>query len=339
MRFFRRSDKRAAAIDQFWRWWAGVRAEVAAAISAGDAERFSTEFNTRVESIEPDLQWELTPGTNGADHALVVTPAGNPELRATAARWLASAPAADKTWEYHAVRRSDPSVFSSKLGIAGLELDMAEIGYVINVDREFHRIDVVCFHPSFAALPDGARTQVTYLTLDWLLGEEDVEIWLGAIDSATDRPDNLRSPTDLRNAVYALADDDRWALMTGQDRDGRPRISTVSMPLRSARWPRFDTHVGVVLPYRSFNDGQLPVEGSLQSLRDFEDRLTASLAGDGALVAHETGVGQRTLHFYVDSVSDARARLESAAPDWAEGKAAVAVTHDPRFDRVRHLAG
>jgi hypothetical protein len=127
--------------------------------------------------------------------------------------------------------------------------------------------------------------------------------------------------------------------MGAEGNDGLPRMAVANLPLRPARWPRFDTHLGVTLPYRTYNEGRLPIDSSLQALRDFEDMLVASVGGDGALVAHETGNRLRTLHFFVDAQSGARGRIESALPGWAEGRAGLDVTYDPRFERVAHLAG
>ncbi len=338
MGLFRKKDKSGEGIAAFWQWWGQSRDEVAAAITNGTAGELADAFSARVNAIHADLEWELTPG-RAAAHALVVTAAGKAELRAIAHRWLAQAPPADTVWEYNCVRIADPKVFTSTLRMGPVELKMDELGYAISVDQRRSEIGVICYHPAFAQLPDEARAQVAFLSLDWLLGEDNVEIWLGEIGWTVDPPENLKSPNDLKHAVHAIAEDDQWALMSGEGRDGLPIMATISVPLRPARWPRFDQHVAVTLGYQRFNDGQLPVDESLEALRAFEDRLDDTLGGDGALVAHETYRKQRTLHFYVDSQSAAGARIESAAPAWQEGRARVDATLDPGFDRIAHLTG
>lgn len=338
MGLFRKKDKRGEGIAAFWQWWGQSRDEAAAAVANGTAGELAGAFSARINAIHPGLEWELTPGREAA-HALVVTAAGKADLRAIAHRWLAQAPPADAVWEYNCVRIADPAVFESTLRIGPVELEMARLGYTISVDRERSEIDVVCYHPAFAELPEEARAQVTFLSLDWLLGEDNVEIWLGQIGWTADLPANLKSPNDLKHAVHAIAQDDQWALMGGEGRDGLPMMATISVPLRPARWPRFDLHAAVVLAYQRFNEGQLPVDESLEALRAFEDRLGEALGRDGTLVAHETYRKQRTLHFYVDSQSDAVARIESAASSWHEGRARVDTALDPGFDRLSHLTG
>jgi hypothetical protein len=338
MGLFRRKPRpEAETIAEFWQWWATARDDVAAAIPAGTVQVFANQLGHRVAGIRPDLQWELTPGGTSA-HALVVTSGGQAALRATAARWLAAAPPADETWSYRCARAADPSVFESTIEIDGHKLELDRIRYGITVDKERHQLDVVCYHPEFARLPDNVRGQVTFLTLDWAVGENDVEIWLGEVTWTATEPANPKTPENLRYAVTAVAsDEDSWVLMEGQRRDGTPLLAMVASPLRSARWPRFDLHMPVRLAYQRYNDGQFPVGESLTALRDFEDEVSAALGANGALVAHETSGGQRTLHFYVDSQSNAPAELESHLPRWREGRASVEPRLDPGFDDVRHL--
>jgi hypothetical protein len=337
MRWFKKKPSEAEAIAAFWAWWGGVRGDVARAIGDGSVERFTKIFCDQVEAIHKDLQWELTPGAT-AEHCLVVSPGGNPELRAAAARWLAQAPAADGTWEYQAVRRADASVFESTLTMNGRRLEMGRVRYGISVDQDASRIDVQCYHPDFTGLPEGMPEQITMLTLDWALGEDDVEIWIGEIGWTGTEPEAPKTPQDLRHAVAAIAgDDDRWIMLGGERRDGTALSAVVASPLRPARWPRFDLHVPVVLPYQRANDARLPVGESLQALRDFEDALGAAIGGNGTLVAHESCAGVRTLHYYVDSQSNAQAQIAEALPRWREGRASSQPARDPAFAEVRHL--
>src|SRR4051794_23493248 len=166
---FRRKVSRDP-VDEFWAWWSTVRDDGATAIGAGTVDRFSEGFNARIAAIHPELQWELTPGI-GATHALVITSAGNAELRRTAARCVAMAPLRDATWEYHPHRFGDLSLFDHKLGIGGTTLDLSDIRFELAVDEQRRAVDVRCYHPEFARLPDNVRTQITFLALDWSVGE------------------------------------------------------------------------------------------------------------------------------------------------------------------------
>ncbi|MFF5227568.1 DUF695 domain-containing protein [Dactylosporangium sp. NPDC000521] len=327
------------AIVEFWAWWPSVRPAVTAAIAGGGWGSIPDDVSRRVHAIHKDLTWEFSAGRS-ARHALVVSAGGDAELRATAARWAALAPAADPEFEYHTSRQPDHSTLTATIEIGGQKLDLAELRFAF--ERDGDAVDVVCHHPGFRRLPETIRGQVTFLALDWLLGEEGVETWIGAVEFAADEPDGARDPLDLVAAVDALREEHRepkWVIMRATPPDAPVILAAAARPLRSVRWPRFDTYVGVTLPYEDLTDAGLPDEASLAALRDFEDGpLATALRGDGELVAHESSGGKRTLHYYVDGATTAGADLAAAAAAWSEGRSKVERRHDPSFEAVAHLA-
>ncbi|GAA4473632.1 DUF695 domain-containing protein [Phytohabitans houttuyneae] len=328
-----------AAIDAFWRWWPGARSAVEAAVASGEWGDLSDRINALVEAIHADLHWEFSRGVR-ATHALVVSPAGAPPLRAVAARWLAAAPPADETWEYHSSRQPDPAAFGARLQIAGAELAMEDLRYGFAVEAGRQLLDVTVYHPMFADLPDDVRGQISFLSLDWLLGEEGVERWVGAVEFGGAPPAEAYPPAELRAAVERQAvefKEPAWVMLSAQDKKGWPILATAQQPLLPVRFPRFDTHVAVTLPFREANDGGLPLDGSLTALREFEDELTDALAGDGDLLAHETSRSTRVLHFYVDGSTGAAALVEGRLGGWREGRARVETAYDPSLEHIAHL--
>jgi hypothetical protein len=339
MPLFRRRTQQQRAIADFWTWWPSARPRVEAAIDGGGWDGVQSEANKLVDAIDPELQWEFSKG-RVAKHALVVSPGGDARLRATAARWGVAAPPSDETWEYHTSRQPDPNALTARLEIGGHKLNLEELRFALTPDERNPEIHVVCYHPAFAQLPEGARTQITFLSLDWLLGENAVELWIGAVESSATPPPGAQPQRTLAEAVAALAakhDKPEWSLLSAEKPNGTRLIATIEQPLRSARWPRFDTHAAITLPYRAANASGLPVDTSLDALRAFEDRLSAALGSAGRILAHETSEGHRTLHAYVDSASDGIAVIEAALPAWDEDKATLQQSYDPRLDNVAHL--
>jgi hypothetical protein len=339
MLFSRRTKDPRSAIKDFWVWWPTVRPQIESAIESGDwPDALVSQVGTRVDAIDAGLAWEFGAGSL-AKHVLVVTSAGNRSLRATAERWRRAGPPADETFEFATTRRPDLGAFEAKLSLDGHMLALADLRYGYQIDDDRSEINVTVWHPAFRSLPDDARLQVAFLTLDWLLGEDGVELWVGRIDTSgePDPPDGAVPPADIALAVADLADRHRkpvWALLRGTDR-GRPVVAMIQVPLKPARWPHLDTHLEVRVPYRLCNDGGLPVESSLDALRELEDRINEYL--DGAeIVAHESSAGVRTFHLYADGDVPAQA-LKPLISSWAEGRASVTATPDPRWDRVRHL--
>ncbi|GIJ49017.1 hypothetical protein Val02_59030 [Virgisporangium aliadipatigenens] len=329
----------AEAVAAFWQWWPQVRPRVEAAVQTGDWGTIADEVSERVNALDPELEWEFSSGSSSA-HALVVTPCGDAKLRATAARWLAGAPAPDATWEFHASRQPDPAALEAEMQIGGAELPLADLRYVFEVDEDRPVVSVHVHHPMFGALPEQVRTQVAFLSLDWLLGEDGVETWIQGVEAAVAPPPaDAHTGAALKATVDGIAAAHRepvWALLSAEDR-GMPVIATVQMPLRPVRFPRFDTHVAVTLPFKRMNEGGLPVEGSLDALRALEDDITAALDGDGDLLAHETSRGVRKLHYYVDGGTGAAQVVERRAAAWSEGKVRCARSYDPEFDGLDHL--
>jgi len=334
----RRRKDPTEAITEFWVWWSHARPRVAAAIEDGTTEKLADEISDQVHAIHDKLQWELSKGTRSR-HSLVVAPAGDPALRATVARWLAVAPAADPLFEYHGSRQPDDNVFSARMQIAGQDLELSELRFAFSVAEGAHDVDVAVYHPVFAVLAPQAAQQVTFLALDWALGEEQVELWVGRVDTLTTPVPDLRTGPELRAAVDDLAaghTEPLYAMLSGEDRHGTPIMAMVQVPLKPARWPRLDTHVAVTLRFAARDNG-LPTEESLEELRDIEDRIIDAVGRDGEVVAHETSGGVRTIHVYVDGATGAGNAAVAGTAAAGSLRPTTKVTYDPSFSRVGHL--
>lgn len=171
-----------AAIDAFWAWWAeGGKAEASELFAGrGDEQRFAVfgeQLGELVKAIG-DLAVATGPGRS-ARHLLVVTAGGDPDLREAAAAWLASAPAPDEEFEYADHRQPHPDPASLTLRFDGGELDLADTTILTEVDGP--KVHVQVAHPRFAELEEEDRFQVTFLFLDAVLGERDVEGRIGEI--------------------------------------------------------------------------------------------------------------------------------------------------------------
>src|SRR5512143_2756615 len=110
-----------SAIDAFWAWWHEARHRVEESITKGSSPALADEISEKVNALADNLVWELGPGAR-AKHAFCVSAQGDPELRAHVERWLASAPPADATWEYHPARQANPVFAKMRLDLGGHEL-------------------------------------------------------------------------------------------------------------------------------------------------------------------------------------------------------------------------
>jgi hypothetical protein len=336
---FRRSEPTDAdRIAQFWAWWVSRADAVAAAIPAGTTPTLAAEISERVHALHADLQWELGRGASSR-HALCVTAAGVPDLRPLVERWLRAAPAADATWEYQCARAADPAALDSKLEFGSHQVDLRQTRVGVEIDDERQLLDVRVYHPMFASMPEGARGQITFLLLDWLLGEDGVVRWLGGIFPVTDEPADSIGADALPDVVAGLMsrnDAVTWAILRGE-RDGAVVLVTARRPLKWIDRPLFDQHIGVTVGYTDRTPQGLPEPAELDRLRALEEDLVAALGEHGLFVAHETSRGTRTWHMYADGErEDAASRVRA----WTANVpgATVSVEPDPGWRMVRAFA-
>jgi hypothetical protein len=242
MRFLKRGSSGSEPSSDFWAWWSGARDRVAEAIVTGNIDqRLVGEITSAVRRVHPAMAWELAPGAH-AQHALCVSPEGNAEVRQAALRWLASAPPADATWEYHASKQATQKLIG--LGIGPWRFDLEEMRAIASWDATRRRADVRLWHPLFAEAPENVRLQVAFVFLDSLLGEEDVERWIGEI-TLLEAPTGGRTPAELRAEIERRKQEstgaETWVLGGRTEPDGSAAIvvadarSTIRSPITTSR--------------------------------------------------------------------------------------------------------
>lgn len=327
MRFFRRDTRdEQAAIEEFWQWWATARDRVAAAIEDGTAGDWVGEISDRVHAIHEDLAWELAPGATST-HALVVSPEGNPVVRPTALTWLAAAPDPDGTWEYHASRQPGALMV---LQAGGVEVDLQEVRSIASWNSDRQRVDVKLWHPTLESAPESTRSQVGFLFLDNLLGEDTVERWIGAID-VLDAAISGRTPEELRAEVDRQAEaasSESWILATRTDGRGDEAIVLVNAAIKPIDHPFHQHHLAVSIGVGS---ERLAGDEALgDALEAAEERLVEAMTPASAVyVGRVTERKRRAIHFVAQSADRARA----AVKEWSKAERAlrpsVQVRHDP----------
>ena len=110
---------------------------------------------------------------------LVVSPEGSAEVRPIAIAWHRSAPPPDATWS--TTRRASPASRRT-LQVAGATVELADMRAVTSWDETREVVSVRLWHPAFDPCRRTSARQISFLFLDNLLGEDDVERWIGAIE-------------------------------------------------------------------------------------------------------------------------------------------------------------
>ena len=331
----RRAASGPHPITAFWTWWA----DEGHSIDPSQTSRTTDELTRRVAAIHPDLAWHFGPGET-SQHRLTVSAGGVAELRPAAERWLRAGPSADAMWEFRSSQQADPDALSNVLEIAGHKIDLASTKFRVEPVEEELRVYVGVHHPDFGQLPEQARAQITFLVLDWLLGEDDVERWLGHIEPLSSTPEPAASAGDVVAAVAKMAaerDPDEWVILQWEDEQGLPGLVTTRRGLRWVDHPTLDHHQIVSAAYPAQENGLPSDAESLDDLREIESELESLLGSRGILVAYETHRGVRTFHAYTDGEDQ---NIDAAINDWASGRHfSVDSQPDPAWSQVRHFTG
>ena len=328
MSIFGRRPKAAPAtpIDEFWQWWAqeGERGMMTA-IKRGKFQKIGEAATARVDAMSSQLNWAALPGTL-SHHCLYVSSAGDPTLRPLVERWVRAAPARSDDWEFSATRPRNPDALPNAVEVDGVDVWPMESRVDFEVDTRRSKLDIRLYNPRFVDLDGDAVDRCVYMFLDWALGEDAVERWIGGIETTHIEPEQAITLDVLAETVSAMVEEfaePRMVLMESTTPAGKPRFIMATAPLQSQNHPLFDRHSQIWLPYEPREDTGLPTDDSLTALREIEDRLVDALEHRAVLLVHESWEGQRLLHFYSDSHDpEARSIIDRVA--------------DPAASAIRH---
>ncbi|MFO0668476.1 MAG: DUF695 domain-containing protein [Polyangiaceae bacterium] len=322
------------AIADFWQFWAGAKDAFAASFRTGEElPELVTKMGERVAAIDPRLDWEFGPGYVN-DHHLALSGKGDPRLRVLTEQWLARAPDGGSVWEFYAARQPHSSQ-AFVLVVSGHEITLDGVVGVARDDETRERLDVTIHHPAFASMADDKlKSQVAYIALDALLGEDGVERWVGAVDTADAPPEGALSFSALREHALAFS-----ARATGQvwvdledPRDGGAVAVTLNAAVKRIDHPLADAHLSVTMRVARPEDASLSQKSDMSALESMQQTLSAALGAHAVAIAHETIPGARTLHFHVAAEGPARMLVDAWRARYPSVDISVAVAGDPAWE-------
>lgn len=337
MKFLRRfaPSQSGDPVSEFWTWWSmkGER-DFTRAITTGNFELIAEATTQRVKAIHSELVWQAREGTS-AEHMLCVSAGGIKAAREHSERWYRAAPQRGSVWEFSPAIPQPPNHDELTIFFGpDAEVALRELKFNVHVGT---KLDVTVCHRHFANADQDSRSEVAFLVLDTLLGEDSVMRWVGNVDTAVDAEPDAVEPWQLQSIVAAFA---RQKFESWQVRQqDLPQGRTSMLRVRGAEWldrPTFELHCALALPYDFRDETGLPSASELERLDAIEEDLEDSFELSRILVAIETSQGRRTLHYYAnpsDSVS------LSALLSYARQNpgAHLEQTEDPFWDILRAL--
>lgn len=187
-------------VQAFWRWFEAEEADIRAGIADNTFEPDAT--HAAMEEVSPHLSWEYCPVPDAGCEGFAVSSAGDPALRFLAERLVQAAPALPH-WRFFTSKQSGEGAV--QLGVGDHVIDFEELRFACELDLDKECIHVSVHHGSFAEIPEEVCHQAIFIALDTALGEDVVELWLGAIEPAREATaDHHHTVESLKGAVHAL---------------------------------------------------------------------------------------------------------------------------------------
>jgi hypothetical protein len=326
------------AVARFWDWWAAAGDQVAAAVDRGDTAAADALVAPHVRTLDPALRAE-TGGGRFARRRLVVTAAGRTDLRPLTERWCRASPGDGLEWEFLPARPAVPEFFDRTIDVGGVPVQLGATAVEARTDDRRCRLDIGVWNPALPALTEEERERFGLCVLEWALGEDDVERWVGQMEPLDARPLDSVPASMLAAVTEQLTQrwgGDGWALLEGTA-GTRRLVAQVRRPLHRVDHALFDEHVAVSLPYTDLTLEGLPGETAAGDLRAFEEALVARVGGRAVLVAHETTSGERLLHLYDDALASVLPDVRSILGGYIGGGATATARYDPAWRSVEHL--
>lgn len=322
------------AIRAFWAWWPEAKGRIEAAIRTQVWDALPDEITEKVRAIHPKLAWEMGPGTK-AKAMLCVSPQRVVARRAITERWLAGAPAADADWEFHPARVAKPLFASITLEIQGYAIALPAYRFVCEEDLATERFHLRVWHPEHEGMLEFLQGETILVVLDGVLGEDEVERWIGSIELLDAQPEGELIPLlGLRARVDDLAEratNERFCLLDATGPDGRPMAAAINMALKRIDHLDAEVHLEVSVELEAPTEVGLANREELDALNALEDELIEELGEDAAYLGKITFAGGCSFHFFVPDASSAPSRVEAWRARHPERQILITQEADPEW--------
>jgi hypothetical protein len=293
-----------------------------------------TELADRVAAFGDAVEFELGPGL-ASKHLLCITAANQPAKRAAVARLMRAAPAADAAWEYHETRPAK-AIAGAVLAVGECVMPVSEARIRSAAQADEPRLDVAVDHPAFAQLDEAERASAAVMLLDIVLGELDVERYVGSIEARTLRWRSQPIATltaDVaelhRTRISERAEGIvRWQFVRDIV-DGEPKIRTIDRDVQHCEHPLLDARFYLAISLFEPSELGFTTDEEAEVMYQLEDEIKAELGTDAVLVARDTNGGFRTLHFYYDTQSTALATLKQRIVTLRSAGRTISLTGGP----------
>jgi hypothetical protein len=320
----------AERLAAFWRAFEILRPRLEAELPRTLSPALQQALSAQVDALQSELAWELGRAPDGV-FELALSGEGRFPLRRLTEAWRQAAPAGLTRWRFLPARGATPG--HTQLDYAGHSVDLGQLAFGLTPDEARARVDVTVWHPGFAAMEPGARSAVAFLALDGLLGEDEVERWVGRVATELTRGEGFVNAQALHAHVTALAaaPHDTFAHLQGKNAKGHAALATLNLALKRLNHLAYEDQLVVTLGYRAADAQGLPTPEEHQAAQALEDQLIEQLSGLALHYGHVVSGGRLEVLFYVADKRAVEGRL-AAWRERAQGwQVQRAWQHDPEW--------
>ncbi len=300
-------------IQEFWAWWAASgRSGLLAAIDGEDSD-IAEVLSDKVHELHPSLDWQLTPLDNGT-FCLALSGGGSRLLRVLTETAMVWAPVDDDRFVYAPARiaqRPQPVEF----GEVVVDPELVRVG--TEFDDEYEQLDVTMWIPGTEGYEDDDRTELAMALLDSILGEDDAERWVGIIETVDADPGNSVYLAEVRDVIARYEPTvtrDEWKVYESGPSPGEPVVLALNVAAKHIDHLTHGVHAEVRIALTEVTGLGMPSEAEAERVAVIEDAIVDALPAGVILVARETGLNYRILHFYgrnADHLEDALDAFEN----------------------------
>jgi hypothetical protein len=189
-------------IDSWWKAFEQNQRKIDENFTKGIKFEIVKFMNNNLNVIHDKISWEFGPAIMGNGHRLIITPESNKKLRPLVKESIKRAPKIDG-WEFYAYRLPESYEIACETVKArtGGEISDLKIQASIN---EFNLVDIYFTRETCQTKQDFDQAfNDAFVAIETLLGEENLDIWVGAIEVDSKTKDSLDVlPINELNLVF-----------------------------------------------------------------------------------------------------------------------------------------
>jgi len=197
-------------VDRFWAWFEDHDERLHRNMFDPRIVELGDALGAEIRDVAPGVSWRFGPGDGPGEHALVLSPNGDRDLRVLCEVWIERAPRIEG-WVF---RPSDPpaDLDESAFGVEDRMLSPSDARLSLRFDDAAERVHVGLHHPIFERLEPDSRTALADELVRSALGEDRAILWLGDVTALEAAPTGEGTWTLglLQTDLGAIAEERGW---------------------------------------------------------------------------------------------------------------------------------